>query len=296
MSLRPHLARTALAMALASASSSALANGNCAIDEVIVRPSQVLVNYDPFEAGATIQDFIVDLDTSDCPANRNLFLELDPVDPSASNGTEIRLTGPGNIALLAWISDQRGGMGHGRDDFFNVTAGNRTFFVQLARGQVVPPGTYRVTMQGAARLNNGRNTPDKLTSFEIVVNVGPAIGLIPVSGLGLDLGEMRTGGSAASPVTFDAYANVPYRLTISSDRNFFLRRDQAPTAPGASYAPSLDLNALPVVSPVGDFTRPGSSEWRRRHSLNVAIGDIGGLAAGTYRDTITVEISARLGE
>ncbi|GAA4013043.1 hypothetical protein GCM10022280_08910 [Sphingomonas swuensis] len=276
--------------------SPALADNGCAVQAPAIQPQTVIVTYDPFDAATANSDFLIRLDTVGCPPNRNLFLELDPVDPTQSDGTSIRFAGSGGSSLLAAISDQRGGQGHGRDDFFNVTAGSETFYLVVPRGQIVPPGDYRAQVRAAVRLNNGRGEPEAQTPFEIVIRVGAAIGLVPAIGRGLDLGELRDGDRADTPVTFDAYANVPYRLTVRSDFGYVLRRGGLATSSGPAYLPQLDSDLLTTSAPQRDFPLPPANLWRRRHSLDVQVPSIAGQQAGTYRDYLTVEIGALLGE
>lgn len=286
----------ALLVTSALRASPAAASNDCAVQPPSVQPQSVLVTYDPFDAATSSSDFLIQLETAGCPPSRNLFLELDPVDPTQSDGTSIRFAGSGGNSLLAVVSDQRGGQGHGRGEFFNVTAGAETFYLVIPRGQVVPPGDYRAQVLAAVRLNNGKGEPDASTPFEIVIRVGAAIGLAPASGSGLDLGELSSGDRANAPVTFDAYANVPYRLSVRSDFGYVLRRGGAGGAGGPAYLPLLDSGVLPTGSAQRDFEMPPISLWRRRHSLDVQVPSIAGQQAGTYRDFLTVEISARLGE
>jgi hypothetical protein len=276
---------------------NAQAHGNdCAVAAPSISPDTVVARYDPFDAATTNADFAIDIVTTDCPANRNFFLELDPVDPTQSDGTSIRFVGPGGVALTASISDARGGRGHGRGDFFNVKSGAQTFYLTVPFGQIVPPGDYSARILAAARLNNGANTPDSSRPFDAIIRVGAAIGLAPATGTGIDLGTLGDGDHADQPVTFDAYANVPYRLQLRSDYGFVMRRGGVAGAVGPQYSPLLDDVALSGAVAQRDFTTPPNNVWRRRHSLDVQVPSIAGLPAGTYRDYVTVEISARLGD
>lgn len=274
----------------------AAADNGCAVAAPSIQPQTVVVTYDPFDAATANSDFQIRLETSGCPLNRNLFLEIDPVDATQSDGTSIRFAGTGGNSLLAAISDQRGGQGQGRDDFFNVIAGTATYYLVVPRGQVVPPGDYRAQVRAAVRLNNGKGEPEAQTPFKIVIRVGAAIGLVPAIGRGLDLGELRDGDRADSPVTFDAYANVPYRLTVRSDFGYVLRRGGVATSNGPAYLPQLDSDVLATGTPQRDYPIPPSGMFRRRHSLDVQVPSIAGQQAGVYRDYLTVEIGARLGE
>lgn len=269
---------------------------DCVIASHVANPVNVVVPYDPFAASLTARDFSLRIETAGCSASRNVFLEIDPVDPSQIDNVQVRLTN-GSATLLATLSRSPGGVPHGRDEFYNVTAGGQTFYVNIPRGQVVQPGEYRAAMIANARLSSGTREVPVAAAFAIVVQVGAAIGLVPVTGSRLDLGELADGRTAAEAMTFDAYANVPYTLTVRSDLGYVLRRGGVAGAAGPAYQPMLDGSALAGGAlPARDYALPPMSLNRRRHALNARVPSIAGQAAGTYRDVLTVEISARLGE
>ena len=93
-----------------------------------------------------------------------------------------------------------------------------------------------------------------------------------------------------------AYANVGYRLKLISDYNYVLRPTGNTAGAGPAYIPVMDGSEVAVGGPDREFTIPSGSVPRRRHSLNARVPTIGGLSAGTYRDYLTVEISANLGD
>ena len=297
MAARPSLlACSALVLGLALAHSAAASE--CAVETPSVQPDPVLTTYDPFHAADAQQRFTIEVRTISCPLQRNVFLELDvdPLDEAAAAGESLLLSGPGGRQLSVLLTDESGRSAHGRDEFFNVKPGLTTLQVRVPRGQVVPPGDYRARMIARTRLDNGNNRPETSDHFELIVRVGAAVGLLPVHGDRLELGELSTGDRADAAASFDAYANVPYRLSLVSDLGFVLRRGGTAGAAGPGYVPLLSGDTVPTAAPRRDFDRPSSSEWRRRHSLDVEVGNIAGLPAGSYRDTITVEISARLGD
>ena len=275
---------------------AAYADPNCAVLAPQVQPDPVSATYDPFDAADTRQDFTVDVRTLDCADSREFFLTLtiDSSDVGVTDGENILLQGPGGETLTATISDQSGVNGSGQNDRFNVKQGIVTLYVQVSRGQVVPPGVYRARLQATTMLNNGNNTPHQTDVFDVIVAVGPVVGLAPATGAELDLGELESGDSAVVPVTFDAYANVDYELRVVSDCDFKLRRDGDPSLQGASYLPVLDQAVLPTDEPDKDFARP-SLDFHRRHELNVNVPDITGLPSGDYEDVLTVQISAKVG-
>jgi hypothetical protein len=283
-----------LAGAALAAPTAAYADNDCAVLAPSVQPDPVTATYNPFDAVATNRDFSVDVRTVDCPEKEEFFLTIDSPDVGVTDGENIVLTGPGGETLTAIISDRSGVNGNGQNDRFNVKQGIATLYVQLSRGQIVSPGVYRAPMRATTMLNNGNNTPHEDQLFDVIVTVGPVVGLAPATGTELDLGELEAGDSAVTPVTFDAYANVDYELSVSSDYAFNLRRNGNPSLEGAGYVPVLDGTALAVSDAEADFSRP-TVDFHRRHELNVQVPSVNGLPAGDYEDVLTVQISAKVG-
>ena len=259
--------------------------------------SPVVVNYDPFNAAPTMQDFNVDIRSSGSPENRNIFFEVTSDDPSVSDGHIITATGPGGLTVQATLTDRDANNGAGRDDTFNVKVGTSSFYFLVARGQVVSPGEYRAPLIAEERLDNGNNPPGEnvVSAFELIIVVGPAVGLAPAIGTEVDLGELSANDTADNPVQFDAYANVDYELEILSDHGFQLLRGGQAGSEAIDYSPLLDSVPLPTAAPRRDFDRPLGEDSRRRHTLNVDVPSISGKPAGDYEDVLTVQISAKVG-
>jgi hypothetical protein len=279
------------------APAAAYADNDCQALAPQVEPSPVIVHYDPFNAAATQQDFNVDVRTNTSCPNRNIFLQVDSDNPGVTDGHVITATGPGGITIQATLTNRSSNNGAGRGDTFNVKSGIQSLYFVVERGQVVPPGDYHAPLIAEERLDNGNNPPGEnvVAAFELIITVGPAVGLAPAIGTQIDLGELSNNDTAAAPVQFDAYANVDYELEIVSDHDFNLLRGGQAGGAAIAYAPLLDSAALPTSAPRRDFDRPLGVDSRRRHTLNVNVPSIAGKPAGEYEDVLTVQISAKVG-
>lgn len=267
----------------------------CAVLPSGVTPDPVVVNYDPFGAAAAEANFLVDVRSADCLSSRNIFLGVDSDEVGVVSGSVVHFRGPSGLTIEGVLSNQAG-RNLGGNDAFEVKAGPASIYLRVPRGQVVPPGDYVAQLRTVTKLNLGNNSPSQYKKFRAIVRVGVAIGLAPVDGTGIDLGELRGAGQSGQPVTFDAYANVGYRLRLISDYGYILKRDGASQTDGPGYIPLLDQLAIPTSGAQRDFALPNGEIPRRRHSLNVQVPTIDGFVPGMYRDYLTVEISARVGD
>lgn len=283
-----------IAVLALAAPSAAYAANDCRVLAPELVPHPVTAQYDPFDVALQDRNFLVNMRSEDCPPSRNLFLEITANDAGTSDGRIINAAGPGGQIIKATISD-RAGAGGGRDMTFNVKAGMTTLYLLIDRGQVVPPGQYRASLLAKARLNNGADGKEEVFPFELIINVSAAVGLAPAVGREIDLGELTANGTAANPVSFDAYANVDYELELISDHGFKLKRGAQPGQDGIAYVPVLDARNLSTTDARGDFARPIGTDSRRRHTLNARVPSIQGQPAGEYEDVLTVQISAKVG-
>ncbi|RIX27033.1 hypothetical protein [Sphingomonas edaphi] len=286
-----HLLLLATAAAIPTAASAAAKD--CRVLPTRIDPTPITVNYDPFEVAPVNEAFNVEVRTEDCPDPRNIFLEVSSDDPTAIDGRTVSARGPGGQIVRAILSDRT--TSNGRDKFFNVKLGIQEFYVLIDRGQVVPPGVYRAPLIAKTVLNQGNNTPEALTSFELVIVVGAAVGLAPASSMEISLGTLENNDTAMAPASFDAYANIDYELEILSDNGFRLVRDGLPGQAAVAFVPVLDAQLLPPFSARATFARPLGADSRRRHQLNAKVPSIAGAPAGDYEDVVTVQISAKLG-
>ena len=140
----------------------------------------------------------------------------------------------------------------------------------------MPPGDYRAPLLAEERLDNGNNPQgdNVITPFDLIITVGPAVGLAPAIGTRIDLGELSANDTAVAPVQFDAYANVGYELHVTSDHDFELLRGGKTGDASIAYSPLFDSAALPVSDPRRDFDRPLGTDSRRRHSLNAQVPSV----------------------
>lgn len=286
--------RTLIAGFLLTASSPAFAANDCRIDALDVQPDTISTSYDPFDAVAVSDQFQIDVRTRDCAQNRNLFLTVDSPDPNSYDGRIIWLSDGSGKMLQARLSDRPNGQAGGQNDIFNVKAGLTPLYLRIDRGQVVSPGSYRASMRAFAMLNQGNNTPQIGQPFDILVTVQAAVGLAAASGSEISLGELTDQDRAVSNVTFDAYANVAYELSLSSDNDFNLRQRDGHQG-GVAYKPVVDDNVVSVAQAEIDYAAPRGEDSRRRHTLNVVVPVIGNAPAGRYRDFLTVTIKPKFG-
>ena len=288
---------TAAAFALLPAPSFAQGN-NCTLSSVSVPGGQVTADYDPSESQETRAEFALSVISSGC-GNRNvpLRLEADPSNPGAMSGGTIRLTSGSNVLEAAITDSERGRPNNGAiviDLAANGTSSQALYLV-LAAGQQVPPGVYRARLLADVLPSVGGSGRDAgvTTAFDVIVTVSPLIGLAAATGTGLDLGEIRAGGSALSPVTFRAYANINYKLKLTTDYQLQLRKSPTETDPNVPYVILFNNQSLTANGAQIAFDKPDSTGFRT-HSLDVQVPALALRPAGTYRDYITVEISANV--
>jgi hypothetical protein len=289
--------------AVALAFGATAANATCTLTSFEISNGQVFASYDPFEASAS--PVAVPLRSSgsgDCAGDSvGLKLEADPSTPFAVDGT-IQLRS-GSYTLVARLGDSSGRpltslFSGGRANASlrlgatgEIRSGDLTLI--LSPGQQVPPGTYsaRFIATAAVRNNDGGENAARQTPFGISVVVVPAVGLAAGSSTTLDLGTIHDGGSAQQPVSFRAYANTGYRLTLTSDNDFALTLNGAKKGARIDYVPVLGQKQVTPGAAGIPFSDPGGA-GSREHVLNVSIPHVGRPPAGTYGDYITVEISA----
>jgi hypothetical protein len=289
--------------AAAMAFGTSAAHAECRLTSFRVANGQVFARYDPFEGSANPVN--VPLDSSgnaDCRGDRlRLTLEADPSTPFALDGT-IQLRSAGDT-LQAKLGDSSGrpinsAFSGGRPSASlqlgatgDIRSGDLTLI--LPPGQQVPPGTYTARLIATAQIigDQGQQGASTETSFSISVTVVPAVGLAAGSDTVLDLGTIRDGDSAQRPVSFRAYANTGYRLTLSSDHDFALTLDGSKKGARIAYVPMLGQQEVNPGPGGIAFADPGSSGFRK-HDLNVKVPHVGRPPAGAYSDYIPVEISA----
>lgn len=270
----------------------AAAEAACSLRSVTVPGNTVTVSYDPFDAAIADQPIPVTLTGTDCN-NRNLFLSIeeDPSYPGILVANTVQLGSPPNRLQLI-LNDGRSSQGS--NGFFNVTINGATLYLTIPRGQRVAPGEYVGTLQLRAAENNGRNTDGVSTLLHFRIVVEASVGLAAASGTALNLGELGPGATSPQPVTFHAYSNTGYALTVSTDFDLRLLLDPQQTQVAVPYVLQFDNRMLTSVPAQLEFSNPGDPGFRT-HALNAEVAQMPTVPAGTYRDYITVEISPPTG-
>lgn len=205
---------------------------------------------------------------------------------SSAGGANLITTTASNVAAPVWLSVLNVPQGG------NVTV---TYFVNVARGQVVPPGTYNDPIEvwlypltGAGAIFPFRLHADSLTVRRIV----PTSMSVNIAGGGttttLDYGTL-TNGEVRS-VNIEARSNVNYLLSATA-----LNLGNLTLAPPFSSwtipytatlgGSALNLASTTVLGPFGQTPYAGTTR-----SLVATIGTIGNKRAGIYSDEITVLI------
>lgn len=255
-------------------------------------------SYNPMDAGPTEAALSLTIEHEGC-GNRSLPLRFENSVASSNvvQGTTLSLRPTGGAStdvLVGELSDGRPGRGAITLDLSR--GGNPTVAdlrLILPAGQRVSPGVYSATVN-ARILPNGIGTEDgsRFATLTITVRVSPIIGLAAATATELFIPEIRPGATSREPVGFRAYANVPYRLTITTDYGMRMRRSPTEADPSIPYALTVDDRTVATSGAAVDFGLPGVDGFRP-HRLDVRVP--AGLPlppAGSYADTITVEISA----
>ena len=205
---------------------------------------------------------------------------------ATAGGSNIITTTPSNVAASAWLPvlnvPQNG----------NVTV---TYYVNITRGQVVPPGTYSdllgvwlypLNSSGgivAFRLHADNLTVTRTVPTSISVNIAGGGTTTTLDYGTLTNGEVRT-------VNIEARSNVNYQLSTTALNLGNLRLPTPYSAWSIPYTAtlggsSLNLASTTVLGPFGLTPYAGTTR-----ALAATIGTIGNKRAGIYSDEITVSI------
>lgn len=289
----------ALAMSVTATSTSA-----CDIGGVNIVGGAIDARYDVFSsADLSTPIRLTSTGDPDCAGVLvRLRIQPDETDPNAASGG-LRLSN-GAAFLRADISDRSGRARLGQASSAGVSpvfrlnatggldAGELT--LTMPRGQRSPPGSFigRFQLVTEALGEDGDVVSSQAVSAVVLVEVAPSVSLSAAWGAQLDLGEIRSGGRSLKPLSFRAYANTPYEISIKSDNKFDLVRESAIAGPTIPYVPVLSDTVLPSGSErTREFLSPGNAGYRD-HSLDVEVPLMEPRAAGDYHDYLTVEIRA----
>lgn len=300
MTIQRYLLTAAAAIAFSGSAQAA----ECQLNQFELGSGIVNSSYDPFDATSNpIQLEIRSSGSPDC-ANQRVRVSVEPdlSAPTAINGGEITLTS-GSDRLVAQLSGANGRAA--RDTFASGAptsilrlgstgeARSSELALILAAGQRVPPGLYTTRLKVVATpvSDTGRDGRSYTGYADIAIQVKPSVGLAAGSGTTIDLGTIEDNDIAQEAVTFRAYGNTGYELAFSSDNDFKLVLNGTAGGPSIKYVPVLGNKELEDTSSPVAFSEPGNKGFRE-HRLNVRVPELKRRPAGTYRDYITVKISA----
>jgi hypothetical protein len=297
---------TKIAIAASLAATCATAHAECNLSQLDIANGNLTANYDPFDpTQSPVTVSIRSIGNADCSNQRvMLSIEADVTTPSAVNGSEIilssgadnltaRLTGPNGRAATGKFAGGSPTALLSLGSTGDVRSGD--LVLTLAAGQRVPPGLYAARLKVIATplLADGGNGQPFSSIADVLVNVLPSVGLAVGSDTTIDLGTIKDGAKGSEPIKFQAYGNTGYELAFESDNDFALVQNGQKDGARIEYVATLENKDIdPDVLGV-TFSDPGSSGFRN-HRLNVRVPTVGRPPAGTYRDYITVKISANV--
>lgn len=205
---------------------------------------------------------------------------------SSSGGSNLIITTAAAVAPALWIPV----LNVARNT--NVTV---TYWVNVPRGQVVPPGTYNdpiniwlyaLNGSGVAvtpRLHNDTLTVRRTVPTSISVNIAGGGTTTTLDYGALTTGEVRS-------VNIEARSNVNYQLQATA-----LNLGNLTLAPPYSSwtipytatlgGSSLNLTTTTTLGPFGTTVYAGTA-----HALAATVGTVGTKRAGIYSDEITIVI------
>ncbi len=205
-----------------------------------------------------------------------------------SGGTSVMSTTPQNAVAPVWLP------------VTNVPAGATvtvTYYVSIARGQVVGPATrsdpiniWMYALNGSGQLVLPRLHSDNLT----VRYTTPTSISTNVAGGGtattVDFGEIVAG--AVRSVNIEARSNVNYQLRATSLNLGTMRLLPPYNTWSIAYTATLSAAPLDLSTVTGTVVGPltATPSAGRTHPLGVTIGSVSGKRAGTYTDEITIRI------
>jgi hypothetical protein len=275
----------------------------CSLGQITVPGLSSL--YDPFDATFQPLSRIATLHTAGDCNGASVQLSLAPTPYSPQVGQKVLLRGNGTT-LVATVTinnhatpvTPRGGSFAANPLLLQAgSSGEISLNLDLDPGQIAPPGYYdaQLLLQASAVVNGKAQQLEN--TLNIGVNVKPSVRLATGSGnLSIDLGELKA-GTIGGPVSFNAYSNVDYVLSMHSDHGFLLTSQQHGDR-GIPYEAMLQ-DAVDVVTTKGAqplikarFAVPATG--LRHHWLRVKVNPFSNLGAGQYSDVLTVEISARV--
>lgn len=169
-------------------------------------------------------------------------------------------------------------------------------YVTVPVGQVVPAGTY--TGNAIIRLFEIGDDRPQLSDEELLsvtVPVTPALEVALANAASgarqtsVDLGELTQGSERS--VGFTLRSNSDVKITLTSLNRGFLAHDKG--APGIKYRAILDGTPIDLHAPATTRIKWNGGGHFRNVGLDIRVPAVPrGTAAGSYRDTITVNFTA----
>lgn len=259
-------------------------------------PSQVVLsNYDPSINAPAQHAFTVRIRAvTACRAR----LQVDRLDGVGS----VKLVGSGSAGLRVRLAQDMQfvvPLQASPNDLasWNLTAGQIVTYViwmsPIAQ-QWVNAGSYQVPMQ--LRLVNSTGSTLDQRDVAIVMK-SEATTKIAFSGTGsrsarLDFGELSSG--ARRSTALDAWANTPYRVTLSSlNRGYLQNTSVSKNVADSKIAYNARLNGVPISLSVGFASLMIQNLGQTRHQLDVDIAAVQRLLAGEYRDDLLITVAAQ---
>lgn len=170
------------------------------------------------------------------------------------------------------------------------------FSIAIPPGQDVSAGRYEDRVDLVLfRENDGRLEIASSRTMRVFVDV-PARVTASIGGnassggssTNVDFGTLQTGEKRS--VGFSTYANTQYSMHLRSDEGGGLRHDKSSLSiPYTVQVWGQNISSERLAQGA-DLSGSGSGE--QSHSLDITIGNVGGAAAGTYRDRLTLVITA----
>lgn len=300
------------ALAAALAAPSGVSAQGCA--EFSISRADLHLNYDPFAAARVDRVFNLRVRRIDerATAVRILFADPDPVDALPVIG----LGGPARYEI-DWTRDA------GRQVFAiggeqpNATNGallalgrasdapvrNEAFRIRVPAGQDVAAGDYFQPLDIRYQCYAGDDPlgpPAMQTGGQVALEmrvpetVRTFVGSPGVRRATLDFGSLLPGGGNVSrSLSLTTQSTVPYEIEVRAEQGSLVRQRSAD--PGIPY--SMWLSEVPVAdgSRLACGRTPAPTGRQHPFRAEVDASSAATVAAGTYRDVVTLTFSPRLG-
>ncbi len=252
--------------------------------------------YDPFDAVSFSDRFtfkVVHLEPAGTTCD--VVVRIEPIGPS-------RLSGPAGSALdyalrteqnqptTAESLDFRRGLDPGEPS-------DVSFVVFIPALQTSGSGQHearlRITaFEDVAGVLQQRDTKDAILRATVISAARMAF----VGAVGrrqtVDFGEL-TDGKSAPPVFLDVRSTGDFEIRLTSEQRGSLTQTVAGTRWVVPYSATLGGGAVDLTALSGDTRRFGgpTAATGDRIPLDLRIGTVGNVRAGTYRDVVTIEVT-----